>query len=37
MDGGMEALVESVFQADLTGRGKLSSLLTKPLRTKGKK
>lgn len=28
----MEVLVQSVFQADLTGKGSLSSLLTKPLR-----
>ena len=33
----MEVLAQSVFQADLNGKGKLSSLLTKPLRAQGEK
>lgn len=33
----MEVLAQSVFRADMTGKGELSSLLTKPLRNQGEK
>lgn len=35
--GDLEVFAQTVFQADLTGKGKLSSLLTKPLRDQGEK